>query len=157
LVRPSNQLRKIVCRKGGNIDDGNPMKTPPVSGGLHPANIGQFDEAVRCNPCAETPPLRLTGFEIGEFPTTHSVDKKIVGLFIQSFGGTRKPATKGFKLRDVHERTNRRLTNEANRRQVAARQRRRRGVRVERKVKRLHDSWPPSAGALLVAPVSLKT
>jgi hypothetical protein len=58
------------------------MKTPPVSGGLHPRNIGQLNEPIRCNSCAETPPFRLTGFEISEFTTTHRVDKKIVGLLI---------------------------------------------------------------------------
>src|SRR5206468_2375662 len=88
------------------------MKAPSVSGGLHPRNIGQLDEAIRCNSCAETPPFRLTGFEIGEFPATNRVDKKIVGLPIRSFGGTRKSATEGFQLRDVHERANRHSRSE---------------------------------------------
>jgi hypothetical protein len=130
LVRPLNQFREIRGRKARHVDDGDPMKTPPVSGGLHPRNVRQFNKAIRCNSCAETPLFRMTSFEISEFLTTHRVDKKIVGLLIQSFGGTRKSATKFFQLRNVHERTNRRLTNKANRRQ-----RRRGAVRVEREVR----------------------
>jgi hypothetical protein len=102
MVRPPDQLRKIGFRKAGHIDDGDPMVTPPVSGGLHPRDIGQLDEPVRCNPCTETPPFRFTGLEIGEFPAAHRVDKKIVGLLIQRFGGSRNPATKRSQLRDVH-------------------------------------------------------
>ena len=48
----------------------------------------------------------MTRFEISEFLTTHGVDKKIVGGLIESFGGTRKSATKFFELADVHERAN---------------------------------------------------
>jgi hypothetical protein len=47
----------------------------------------------------------MTGFEIGEFLATDSIDKKIVGLAIQGFGGTRKSATELFELLDVHEYT----------------------------------------------------
>src|SRR6266567_166056 len=85
------------------------MKTPPVSGGLHSRNIRQLNKAIRCYPCAETPPFRMTSFEIGEFLATDSVDKKIVRLLIQSLGGTRKSATELFQLRDVHERTRHQL------------------------------------------------
>ena len=108
LVRPFNQFRKIGRRKAGHVDDGNPVKTPPVSGRLHPRNIRQFNEAIGRNSCAKAPPFRMTRFEISEFLTTHGVDKKIVGGLIESFGGTRKSTTKFFELADVHEGANRR-------------------------------------------------
>ena len=110
MVRPFNQFHKIGRRKAGHVDDGDPMKSPPVSGGLHPRNISQLDKAIRCNSCAEPPPFRKAGFEISEFLATDRVDKKIVWLLIQRFGGTRKSMTKTFQLPDVHERINRRLT-----------------------------------------------
>ena len=112
MVRPFNQFLKIGGRKAGHVDDGDPMKTPPVPGGLDPRDIRQLNKTIGCNSSAETPPFRMTSFEISKFLTTHSVDKKIVRLFIQSFGDTRKSATKLFQLRNVHERTNRRLTVE---------------------------------------------
>src|SRR5438132_9707421 len=112
MVRPFNQFLKIGGRKAGHVDDGDPMKTPPVPGGLDPRDIRELNETIGCNSSAETPPFRMTSFEISKFLTTHGVDKKIVRLFIQSFGDTRKSATKLFQLRNVHERTNRRLTVE---------------------------------------------
>src|SRR5438128_951651 len=112
------------------------MKTPPVSGGLHPRNIRQLDKAIRCNSCAETPPFRMTGFEISEFLTTHRVDKEIVRFLIQSFGGTRKSTTEFFQLRDVHERSNRRLTNQANPRDEGQAAGPPRSFQVEREVGR---------------------
>jgi hypothetical protein len=109
LVRPLDQLRKIKGRKAGHVDNGDPMITPPVSGGLHPWNIRQLNKAIWCYSCAETPPFRKTGFEIGEFVATDSIDKKIVRLLVQSFGGTGKSATESFELQDVHECSSRRL------------------------------------------------
>jgi hypothetical protein len=47
----------------------------------------------------------MTRLEVGEFPATDSVNKKIVGLVVQSFDGARKSATEFFQLSDVHERT----------------------------------------------------
>jgi len=88
------------------------MKTPPVPGRLDPRDIRQLNKTIGCNSSAETPPFRMTSFKIRKFLTTHRVDKKIVRLFIQSFGDTGKSATKLFQLRNVHERTNRRLTVE---------------------------------------------
>jgi hypothetical protein len=47
----------------------------------------------------------MTGLEIGEFPATDSVDKKIVGLLIQRFGSAAKSSAELFQLTDIHERT----------------------------------------------------
>ena len=105
MVRPFNQLRKVGGRKTGHIGDRDPMKTSPVSGRLHSRNVRQLDKTVRRYPGTETPPFGMTGFEIGEFLATDGVDKKIVGLLIQIFGGTGKSATELFQLRDVHDRT----------------------------------------------------
>jgi hypothetical protein len=81
------------------------MKTSPVSGGLHSRNIGQLNKTVRRYSGTEAPPFRMTGFEIGEFPATDSVDKKIVWLLIQRFGSAAKSSAKLFQLTDIHERT----------------------------------------------------
>ena len=102
MIRPFNQFRKIGGRKAGYLDDGDPVKTPPVSGRLNPRNTRQLNKAIGGDPSAETPPFRMTGFEISEFLTTHGVDKKIVRLLIEGFGGTRKSTTKFLQLRDVH-------------------------------------------------------
>ena len=114
MVRPFHQLRKVGGRKAGHVDDGDPMKTPSVSGGLDSRNIRKLEKAIGCNSSAETPPFRMTGFEVGEFLTTDRVDKKIVRLLVQGFGGTGKSATKFLQLRNVHDRTKRRLANQAN-------------------------------------------
>jgi hypothetical protein len=53
----------------------------------------------------------MTGFEIGEFPATDSVDKKIVGLLIQRFGSAAEFSAELFQLTDIHERTISRLAN----------------------------------------------
>jgi hypothetical protein len=87
------------------------MKTSPVSGGLHSRNIRQLNKTVRRYSGAETPPFRMTGLEIGEFPATDSVDKKIIWLLIQRFGSTVKSSAELFQLTDIHERTRPRLTN----------------------------------------------
>jgi hypothetical protein len=53
----------------------------------------------------------MTGFEIGEFSATDSVDKKIIGLLIQRFGSAAKASAELLQLTDIHERTGPRLTN----------------------------------------------
>jgi hypothetical protein len=80
------------------------MKAPSVSGGLNSRDIRQLNEAIRGNSCAETPPFRMTGFEIGELLSTNGVDKEIVRLLIQNFSSSRKSTTELFQLRDVHAR-----------------------------------------------------
>jgi hypothetical protein len=47
----------------------------------------------------------MTGLEIGEFPATDSVDKKIVGLLIQRFGSAVESSAELLQLTDIHERT----------------------------------------------------
>ena len=92
MIRPFDQLRKIARGKARYVDDGDPMETPPISGGLHPRDIGQLDKAIRRNSCAETPPFRLAGLEIGEFLSAHGVDEEIVRLSVHDFASMRKAA-----------------------------------------------------------------
>ena len=103
MIRPFDQLRKIARGKARYIDDGDPMKTSAVSGGLDPRNIRQLNEAIRCNSRAEAPSFRMAGFEISEFLATDSVHKKIVGFLIQSFDRAGKPATELLQLQYVHD------------------------------------------------------
>src|SRR5271157_5867167 len=80
------------------------MKAPPVSGGFNPGHIGQLNESIGRYSRTESPPLRITGLEIGELLATDGVDKEIVGLLVQRFGGPRKSATERLQLWGVHER-----------------------------------------------------
>jgi GTP-binding protein LepA len=95
---------------------------PMVFAGLYPVEGSEYPELrdalekLRLNDASfffepeTSAALGMTGFEIGEFPATHSVDEKIVGLPMQGFGGPGKPATELFHFRNVHERTGKRLT-----------------------------------------------
>src|SRR6476646_12126976 len=69
LVRPFNEFLEIRSRKAGHVDDGDPVKTPPVSGGLDARNISQLDKTIRGHSRAEAPLLRVARFEIGELPS----------------------------------------------------------------------------------------
>lgn len=88
-----------------HVDDCDPMIASPIPSRFHTRNIRQLDEPIRCNSGTEAPPFRAARFEISELFATDSVDKKIAGLAIQGFRGTRKSATELLQLRDVHERT----------------------------------------------------
>ena len=88
-----------------HFDNGDPTKASPVPGGLHTGNIGQFDESIGGDLCAEAPSFRLASFEIGKFPAADRVHKKIVRLAIQGLGRMRKVATELLKLRNIHQRS----------------------------------------------------
>jgi hypothetical protein len=88
-----------------HVDDGDPMIAPPIPGWLHTGNTRQLDKPIWCHSHAETPPFRVAGLEISEFPAADRVHKKIAGLAIKGFDGARKSATEVLQLRDIHAHT----------------------------------------------------
>jgi len=96
LVRPFNQLREIRGWKVRHVDDSDPIEASPIPGGFHSRNVRHLDKAIRCHSQAETPSFGLAGLEVGEFLATDSIDKKIVGVVVESFRGTGKPAAELF-------------------------------------------------------------